>query len=74
VPKYALICPKLSFKGKSTGSPEYSNYSRANHKLRFFSRIELGIVSYTIQLGIVSYTIQYWIEKATPFEPIYDLN
>ncbi|MFN0200715.1 MAG: hypothetical protein ACKVTZ_04310 [Bacteroidia bacterium] len=64
--KKAFIADGFVFKGKSTGSPEYSNYSKGSHKLRFYSKIELGIVSYTIQ---------YWIEKnSTPFEPIYDLN
>jgi hypothetical protein len=63
--KKAFTADGFVFAGKSTGSPIYSNYTKGSHRIRHYSKIELGIVSYTIQ---------YWIEKnSTPFEPTYDL-
>lgn len=53
------------FTGKSTGPnvhPQYNNFAKGNHYIRYSARLEMNIPSYTIQ---------YWIDKAgaMPFDP-----
>ena len=46
------------FTGKSTGPnvhPQYNNFAKGNHYIRYSARLEMNIPSYTIQ---------YWIDKA----------
>ena len=56
--KKTFTADGFRFTGKSTGPngyPQYNNFAKGNHKIRYYSKLELGIVSYTIQ---------YWIDKS----------
>ncbi|MBL7817658.1 MAG: hypothetical protein JNL70_21810 [Saprospiraceae bacterium] len=66
--KKALLTDNFVFTGKTTGvngSPQYTNYTKGSHRLRYYSKIELGIVSYIIQ---------YWIDKSENHITPMDLN
>ena len=63
--KKTFTADGFRFTGKSTGPnghPQYNNFAKGNHHIRYSARIEMNIPSYTIQ---------YWIDKAgaMPFDP-----